>query len=424
MIYNAVVCLIIIVIVMGVAFFTSSETAYLSLPRLKVRSMVAEKRPHALTVAKLKENMDRFLTVVLIGTNLLNSLASAIATAFAIEVFGSRGATFAPFVMALYCTIFGQIIPKTAAGLHPQRVSTFAAVPLLTLERIFFPVVWIFERLSRAVVRVVEKILKPSGALLTEEELHTLIDVGSKEGTIEKSESYLLNKIIKFNNLSASDIMRHRSLVRMISEDADYAQVAHEFMSSGFSTLTVYSQSRENVTGILNYKTILFESDSQDLGAGYAGRMKTNVIFVPGTFSVLEVLNKFRRDEHKFAVVLNEQGETSGIITMEDITRVVFNRMTDEYSADNISPEDKIKVVSVNTFIVPGEMKIDDLNEMLGLHLESDEMNTVGGWLLEQIGFLPDAGSAFEKDSDIFVAEDVAMRRIVSVRIKVGARHI
>ncbi|MCR4579922.1 MAG: hemolysin family protein [Treponema sp.] len=423
MIYNLSVCLCIVIIVAGVAFFTSSETAYLSLPRLKVRNMLQEKRRHAPTVAKLKGNMDRLLTVVLIGTNLLNSLATAIATAFAIEVFGGKGATYAPLVMALFCTVFGQIIPKTAAALYPEKVSCFTALPLLAMERIFFPIVWIFEKLSRGVVFIVEKILKPAGAILTEEELRTLIDLGSNEGTIEKDESYLLNKIIKFNNLSASDIMKHRNFVSMISEDADYQAVTAEFMKSGFATITVYSGSRENITGILNYKTILFDSEEEDLGPGYAKRKMTSVIYVPGTFSVLEVLNKFRRDEHKFAVVLNEQGQTSGIITMEDITRVVFGRMTDENSLNNSAPEDQIKLVSVNTFIVPGEMKIDDLNEMLDLHLESDEMNTVGGWLLEQLGALPSAGTVFVKDKNIFTAEDVAMRRILSVKIKMNAKR-
>ncbi|MBR1639523.1 MAG: HlyC/CorC family transporter [Treponema sp.] len=423
MIYNIAICACIALIIFGVAFFTSSETAYLSLPKLKVRNMLSEKKPHAKTVARLKENMDRLLTVVLIGTNLLNSLATALATAFAISAFGSRGATYAPLAMSLFCTVFGQIIPKTAAGLYPERFASFSALPLLTLETLFYPVVRLFESLSRALVKIVEKIMKPTGALLTEEELKTLIDVGANEGTIEKDESYLLNKIIKFNNLSASDIMKHRSFVRMISEDADYEQVIHEFMTSGFATLTVYKGSRENVTGILNYRTVLFDADLEDLGQGYAGRKKEPVLFVPGTFSVLEVLNKFRRDENKFAVVLNEQGETSGIITMEDITRVVFGRMTDENSSDHTAPEDKIKLISVNTFIVPGDMKIDDLNEVLDLHLESEEMNTIGGWLLEQLGYLPSAGTVLIKDKNLFTAEDVAMRRIVSVKIKIqGSR--
>ena len=406
------------VLILSVGFFTSSETAYLSLPRLKLRSMVEQGRRNSKKVAKLKANMDRLLTTVLIGTNFLNSLASAIATALAIELLGSKGTAIAPFVTAFFITTFAQIVPKTAAGLHPEFFTCFSSLPLLILEKLFFPIIWLFEKLSHGAVVLAEKIMKPAGAIVTEEELKTLIDVGSHEGTIEKDESRLLNKIIKFNDLLVNDVMKHRSLVSMIKEEADYEEVINQFLSSGFSTLTVYSGNRENVVGVLNYKKVLFCSEDIDKSAGFAGRQKTEVLFIPGTMSVLDILQLFRTSEHKFAVVLDEQGQTDGIITMEDILKVVFGHMTDENTYDNTAPEEKVELVSLNTFIVPGEMKIDDANEILGLALESDEMNTVGGWLLEQFGYLPASGTVLIKDKNLFTAEDVSGRRIVSVRVK------
>ena len=405
-------------LIMCVGFFTSSETAYLSLPRLKLRSMVEQGRRNAKKVAALKADMDRLLTTVLIGTNFLNSLASAIATALAIDLLGSRGVAIAPFVTAFFITTFAQIVPKTAAGLHPDTFTCFSAWPLMILEKLFFPIVWLFEMLSHGAVVLVEKILKPAGAIVTEEELKTLIDVGSHEGTIEKDESRLLNKIIKFNDLSVNDVMKHRSQVSMINQEADYDEVINQFLTSGFSTLTVYSGHRENVVGVLNYKKVLFCSEEIDKSKGFAGRQMSEVLFIPGTMSVLDILQQFRTSEHKFAVVLDEQGQTDGIITMEDILKVVFGHMSDENTYDNTAPEDKVELVSLNTFIVPGDMKIDDANEILGLALESDEMNTVGGWLLEQFGYLPASGTVLIKDRILFTAEDVSGRRIVSVRVK------
>ena len=405
-------------LILCVGFFTSSETAYLSLPRLKLRSMVEQGRRNAKKVAALKANMDRLLTTVLIGTNFLNSLASAIATAFAVDLLGSRGVAIAPFVTAFFITTFAQIVPKTAAGLHPDTFTCFSAWPLMILEKLFFPIVWLFEMLSHGAVVLVEKILKPAGAIVTEEELKILIDVGSHEGTIEKDESRLLNKIIKFNDLSVNDVMKHRSQVSMINQEADYDEVINQFLTSGFSTLTVYSGNRENVVGVLNYKKVLFCSEEIDKSKGFAGRQMSEVLFIPGTMSVLDILQQFRTSEHKFAVVLDEQGQTDGIITMEDILKVVFGHMSDENTYDNTAPEDKVELVSLNTFIVPGDMKIDDANEILGLALESDEMNTVGGWLLEQFGYLPASGTVLIKDRILFTAEDVSGRRIVSVRVK------
>lgn len=405
-------------LILCVGFFTSSETAYLSLPRLKLRSMVEQGRRNAKKVAALKANMDRLLTTVLIGTNFLNSLASAIATAFAVDLLGSRGVAIAPFVTAFFITTFAQIVPKTAAGLHPDTFTCFSAWPLMILEKLFFPIVWLFEKISHGAVVLVEKILKPAGAIVTEEELKTLIDVGSHEGTIEKDESRLLNKIIKFNDLSVNDVMKHRSQVSMINQEADYDEVINQFLTSSFSTLTVYSGNRENVVGVLNYKKVLFCSEEIDKSRGFAGRQMSEVLFIPGTMSVLDILQQFRTSEHKFAVVLDEQGQTDGIITMEDILKVVFGHMSDENTYDNTAPEDKVELVSLNTFIVPGDMKIDDANEILGLALESDEMNTVGGWLLEQFGYLPASGTVLIKDRILFTAEDVSGRRIVSVRVK------
>ena len=405
-------------LILCVGFFTSSETAYLSLPRLKLRSMVEQGRRNAKKVAALKANMDRLLTTVLIGTNFLNSLASAIATALAIDLLGSRGVAIAPFVTAFFITTFAQIVPKTAAGLHPDTFTCFSAWPLMILEKLFFPIVWLFEKISHGAVVLVEKILKPAGAIVTEEELKTLIDVGSHEGTIEKDESRLLNKIIKFNDLSVNDVMKHRSQVSMINQEADYDEVINQFLTSSFSTLTVYSGNRENVVGVLNYKKVLFCSEEIDKSRGFAGRQMSEVLFIPGTMSVLDILQQFRTSEHKFAVVLDEQGQTDGIITMEDILKVVFGHMSDENTYDNTAPEDKVELVSLNTFIVPGDMQIDDANEILGLALESDEMNTVGGWLLEQFGYLPASGTVLIKDRILFTAEDVSGRRIVSVRVK------
>ena len=414
------ICLIVILIlILFVGFFTSSETAYISLSKIKLRRMQEEGKKKAKVVAKLKDNMPRLLTTVLIGTNFLNALISALATALVVKVFGGGGVGLPTLLTAFVITTFGQIIPKTIAGRNPEKKCLSGAVPLLVLERIFFPVVFLFERLSHGAVWLVEKIVKPRDHIITEEELKTLIDVGEKEGTIEKNESTMLNKIIKFNDLSATDIMKHRAFVSMVSADADYQTVVNEFLASGFSNLTVYKDSPENVVGVIHYKKVLYGNEQTDNGPGYASSVMDDVLYVPGSFSALELLQKLREDENKFAVVLNEQGQTAGIVTIEDVIRMVFGRMTDENSRDNIPVEDKIQLVSANTFVVPGDLKLDEVNAILHLNLASEEMNTLGGWVLEQIGYLPSAGMVLVKDKILFTVEEVSQRRIVSVRIRI-----
>ena len=382
--------------------------------------MLEERKKHAELVGKLKNNMGRLLTTVLVGTNFLNTLVSALATSLVIKTFGGGGVGLPTIITAFFITTFGQIIPKTIAGLSPEKITCFSSVPLRILEIVFFPIISLFQGLSKSAVWVVEKIIKPKEAIVTEEELRTLIDVGEKEGTIEKSESKMLNKIIKFNDLCVSDIMKHRAFVSSVDFEATYEETAAEFMCTGFSTLTVYKNEPENVVGVLNYKKILYANTEQieTSEKGFAGHMMSDVFFVPGTFSVIDLLQKFREEEHKFAVVLTEQGEMSGIVTMEDIIRVVFGRMTDENSYDSLPAEDKIQLVAYNTFIVPGELLLDDVNEIFGLRLESENMNTIGGWLLEQFGYLPSTGNVFVLDNVIYTVEDVYQRRIVSIRIR------
>jgi len=205
----------------------------------------------------------------------------------------------------------------------------------------------------------------------------------------------------------------------MVSADATYDEVVNEFLESGFSTLTVYKDQKENVAGVIHYKKVLYGNENIDTGTGYAGRMMEDVLFVPGSFSALELLQKLREQENKFAVVLNEQGQTAGIVTIEDIIRVVFGRMTDENSRDNIPAEDKIQLVFANTFVVPGDLKLDEINSILHLNLESEEMNTFGGWILEQIGYLPSAGMVLVKDKILYTVEEVEQRRITRVRIRI-----
>lgn len=415
---TAITIVLLIILLLFVGFFTSSETAFLSLSKLKLRRMLEEKYPHAKTVASLKNRMESLLTTVLIGTNFLNSLISALSTALVASLFGGEGIGLPTFGVAFLITTFGQIIPKTIAGRNPQKVTSFASVPLKILQTILFPIVWLFERLSGGAVWLTEKIMKPANQNFNTDDLVTLIDVGENEGTIEKDESRMLNKLIKFNDLLVSDIMKHRSFVSMVESSATMAQVKDEFLKSGFSTITVYSQSEENVVGIINYKKVLVTPADYDTGVNYAQRIMNEVDYIPATLTVLELLQKFRCNQNKFAVVLNEQGATAGIVTMEDILRVVFGRMTDENAINPLPAEERIKLAGPNTFIVPGDLLIDDCNAILNMTLESKDMNTVGGWLLEQFGSLPSSGQVYIHNHILFTAEEVYQRRIVSIRIK------
>ncbi|MBD5442622.1 MAG: HlyC/CorC family transporter [Treponema sp.] len=411
---------LIFVILKIVGFFSGSETAYLSIPKIKFHRMIQERRKNAKIAAGLKDRMDELLTVVLIGTNFMNSLASSLATSLAVYVVGAGGIGIATVVITFFATIFGQIVPKTIAGVHSEKVACSNAVPLLVLEKSLFPVVWIFTRVSKMAAEIAKKFWKTEQSLVTEEELVTLIDMGEKEGTLEKSESRMLNKIFKFTDLSVRDIMKHRSLVQSVKTEATRDEVIQKFNQSGLKMIAVYNKFPEQIVGVIGYKAVLFASEKNVLfGRGYAAQVMKNALFVPVTFSALELLSKFKKMRTEFAVALDEQGCTAGVVTMDDILRVVFGRLSDD-EKNVLPPESRIKFISANEFIIPGDITLDDINDILKFNLESEYFTTFGGWLLERFGALPSEGEAIRYNGILFAIEEQASRKIISVRVKMG----
>lgn len=411
-----IIVIALIFIINCVAFFSGSETAFLSISKIKMKRLVQEKRRNAKIASSLKENIDELLTIVLIGTNFMNSLASALATTLAIEIVGDSGVGIATLVITFFATTFGQIVPKTVAGFYPDDVACKNSVILLVLEKIFFPIVWLFSKISKGASALATKFFKNDSALVTEEELKALIEVGEKEGTLEAGEKQMLYKIFRFSDLTVHNIMKHRSLIKAVPLEANKLEIVDMFVQTGVNMIPVYKESKETIVGVIHYKSVLMCATNK-VGKSYAETVMKGVLFVPETFTALELLSKFRKERTEFAVALNEQGETAGIVTMDDIMRVVFGRMTDE-DIGRIPAEARIKFVSANEFVVPGDITLDELNSIFKINLESEEYSTLGGWILERFGSLPSTGEITVWNGILFVVEDQAARRVQSVRIK------
>ena len=402
-----------------IAFFAGSETAFLSMTNIRVRKMLRARKSGAKRVARLRADMDSVLTVVLIGINFINTLASSIAAALAIELVGNKGVAIATAVITFFVTVFGEIIPKTVAGLEDRtdKIAARNSVPLEMLKYAFWPVVWIFSRISKATAFVVEKIWKRNDAIIQEGELKTLIQAGADDGALEKSEKKMLDKILEISDLTVHNIMKHRSLVTYIKESDTRATVVEAFKNSGYSHLPVYKESKENVTGVLYYKDVLFEKQMQ--GAFFIVDYMSSPLYVPETFSVVELIQTLKKENRSFAVALDEQGATAGIVTLDDVMRGLFGRMSDAGNKHQEVPaEERIKIISSKEFLLPGDMRLGDLNAILNLNLSSENFDTLAGFLMEKFDSLPSSGEALRIGRALFVVEDQSQRRIKTVRIK------
>lgn len=409
--------LIIFLLAVG-AFFSMTETAFTSLSRIKVRQLQKEKARHADLIAKLRSNLDELIATVLIGTNFVNTFNSAVTTAFAVKVFGAEYVSAATAVILFLVIIFVEIVPKTFAAINTETAVKNTAIPVYLIKAVLYPVVKTFCLFTRFIDFAEKKIFKSKRVLVTEDELKTLIEVGEKEGTLEQSERKMLERLFEFSDLSVHSIMRHRSLVKYISTESSLDEVIAIFQTTDYSRIPVYENDVENIVGVLHFKSVLFASPLITASKDFIKICMAEPAFVPETMSAIDLLKKFKKEKINFAVAVNEYGGMAGIVTLDDILSEVFGRITDEHGTVEVSPEDKITVIGTNEFIVPGDMKLDDLNDVLNINLSSETFDTLGGWLLEQFDELPPVGKTHKKSGVLYIVEDQSQRRIQTVRIK------
>lgn len=403
-----------------VAFFAASETAFLSITRVMLHQMVKKDGNKKNSLAKkiqfLKNDTNRLLSLILIGINFVTSLTSGLAATIAIKLAGNAGSAYATIIISFILIIFGEIMPKTVAAVFPVQVAGKFAGILIFLEKLLFPIVWLFSKITNFITAILTRFVSESKELITEEELKSLIAVGETEGTLESSEKKMLYKIFEFTDLKVHDIMRHKSNIKFVPEDASYDTIADIFAQTGYSRLPVCKESFENVLGVLYYKNVLLAGRVKKGEEKLALRCMRPALFIPETNTATELLKKFRRENVNFAVAVDENGSNIGIVTMDDIMRAVFGHSVHGDEAE-AAPETLIVPVTAKEFIVPGDMKIDDVNELLKLELVSDDYDTLAGWLLEQFDALPEAGETIKRNGTIYKIEDQSQRRIKSVRI-------
>lgn len=426
MLLSLLLIALLILLILLIAFFAASESAFLSLNRLHLKSKVRTRERGAKSALYLFERMDSLLSLVLIGTNFLDAAAASLSTALASNL-GGGAVIAATLAMTVAITIFGEIVPKTFAISHADKVAFTVSPILIVLQRLLSPIVTLFSLTSRAASFLALHLFQEEENNITEADIKMMIDVGAAEGTVEKSERDMIYKIFTLDDITVRSFMRHRSLVVSISPN-DAIDKVQEAFAAGYSHIPVIDG--EDVIGVIKCTALLFYTASEGVEdtaispspaldvTDFVRRNMTEPLFVPETHTAATLLTRFKEEGEDFAVVLDEQGAFSGIVTMDCLERVVFARMVN----DNLSPApsaiERVKVISSTECVVPGDMRIEDVNELLGLRLLSDEYSTIGGYLLEKFGCLPSIGEVYIDGAIAFVVDDQARRRILSVRIK------
>ena len=399
---------VIIVLICLSALFSASETALSSLSKIRLRNMQDEGIKGASRVARLKENPGKLLSAILVGNNIVNILASSIATALAVLVDPIRGVGIATAVMTVLILIFGEITPKIYAEQNSEKVSLKVSGFISAAVFILAPIVAVLNFVTDFVLKIIggSRGKKP---VITEAELKTIVNVSQEEGLLEAGERLMINNVFDFGDTKAKDIMTPRTDMAAVSVNAEFSEVVEIFSRERYSRVPVYNEDLDDIVGVLHFKDIAFLS-----GDGFKVESYMHEpFFTYESKGIPELFNEMREGIIPMAVILDEYGGTSGIVTMEDIVEEIVGEIADEYDED----EEEIKIVKEDEFIVDGGTKIDDVNEMLGINLESQDFETIGGFVTGVLGRFPKPGETIDVDGIIIIVEEIDKNRVTKVKV-------
>ena len=417
MIEDAVQILLFIICVILSAFFSSSEVALISITRAKVRTLVNEGKHGSEALAALKEKPDRLLITILIGNNIVNVAAAALATAVAIRVFGDVGVGIATGLVVIILLVFGEIGPKIYATRASDSFVLWVAPIIYFLSRILIPVIWLVERVSPKF-----GMGEMSEQAVTEEEIKEWIDVGKEEGTIEQGEQDMLYSVLEFADTTAREIMTPRVDVVAMEDTVSFEEAIRIFNETGFSRIPVYHDQIDNITGILNVKDV-FSAMVSHRKDSTIKEVMYDPMFVPETKKIDDLLKELQVHRVQMAIVLDEYSSFVGIVTVEDILEEIVGDIMDEFDKE----EPDVQTISEGVFVLDAQMWVDDVNERLEIDLPVDEAyETIGGLIIDRLGHIPmHPGEKVEihEGKITLVVLQMHGRRIVKVKVIIHPRQ-
>ena len=409
---DAIQILALLILVVLSSFFSSAETALTTVNRIRLQALSEEGNKRADIVLKTIENSSKMLSAILIGNNLVNNFSAALATALAIKMFGSGSVGIVTGALTILILIFGEITPKTYAAANAEKLSLAYASVILALMKVLTPVIFIINRICRFLLKLLHVDADASLNTMTEMELRTIVDVSHKDGVIEEEERQMIYNVVDFGDSQAKDVMVPRADVVSVSETASYAEIKDIFRAEKYTRLPVYKDDRDNITGIVNIKDFFFSDDTESFKV-------SDIMYKPYfTYEfkkTSELLVEMQENSVSIAIVLDEYGAAVGMISLEDLLEEIVGEIRDEYDEDE---KDLIQKVSENEYLIEGSVKLDDINDALGLSLHSEDYDSIGGFIIERLDHLPEENESVTTEEQILlIVTKMDKNRIETVRL-------
>lgn len=380
--------IILVILALLSAFFSSAETALTCSNQVRVHTLAEEGNRRAAILELILKNPSKMLSTILIGNNLVNISATSLATTFTIELFGSAAVGIATGILTLFILLFGEIVPKTLATLNAEKIALAYSYIILSLMFILTPVIFLVDKLSNAILRLfgIDPNVRSSG--MTENELKTYVDVSHKEGVIEAEEHEMILNVFDFGDSTASDIMIPRIDMTSIDVNASYDDLQRLFKRTLYSRIPVYEGETINIIGLVNLKDFFTIKPDDNFSIRSILR---EVYYTYETKKTSDLLMEIRECSHNLVIVVDEYGDSVGLITIEDLLEEIVGEIRDEYDEDE---SDFLREIAPNTYKIAGSMKLDDINDSLGTDFSSEDYDSIGGLMIEFLDRLP---SSWEK---------------------------
>ncbi len=395
------------------AFFSSAETALTTVSRIRMRTLAEAGNAKAARVLHVTDDSGKMLSAILIGNNIVNLSASSLATSLAIEYFGSVGAGIATGILTFLILIFGEVTPKTMATIHADRLSLAFALIIEVLMKLLTPLIFIINKLSLGVLFLLRVNPNARDTLLTEEELRTIVDVSQETGVIEDEAHDMIHNLFDFGSSEAKGVMVPRIDMTFVQKDATYEEILTVFREDKFTRLPVYEDSTDNVVGIINMKDLLLCEDRETFSISDIIR---EPYFTYEHKNTADLFIEMRKNSISLAIVLDEYGVTAGLITLEDLLEEIVGEIRDEYDTDEV---DAITRLGEQEFLVLGSANLDDVSDELNVRFTSENYDTMGGYCLDLLDHVPEVNEVVTTEDNIFIRiEEVDKNRIEKIYIR------
>ena len=403
--------IILFILLMLSAFFSSAETALTTVNQIRIRNLAEDGNKRAKKVIQVTGNSGKMLSAILIGNNIVNVAAAALTTTLAYH-FGGSFVALASGIITILILLFGEITPKTLATIHADKIALIYAPIIDLFMKIMTPVIFIINGLSMIVLFILRVDPNDRNHAMTENELRTIVDVSHEDGVIEEEEKEMIYNVFDLGDARAKDVMVPRVHVTFADVNSSYNELIEIFREDKFTRLPVYEENTDNVIGTINMKDLLLYKNTKEFNIRDILR---EAYFTYEYKAISELLVEMRQASFNIAIVLDEYGETSGLITLEDILEEIVGEIHDEYDENE---EDFVKKINDLEYVVEGSLNLEDFNDRLDLDFSSDDYDSLGGFIIEHLDRLPITGdTVITKNGVRLVVDKLDKNRIEKVHV-------